>query len=303
MKFTAFGPLPLYISQPFACPVSLHIHSSCVLRQSQNDEDHIEQLWNGITSLISSMRHRKPHVTTEEPALSNGNQHSLVQSRNTQGLFYFLLFFSPPFLYICLCLAVPLCQPLLADPAVNDGPRSGSEPWVDACLCDSCGVLSKTKAAWQAAALRLDQKGLVYWSGPLCSALLRSRVTAVRWVGEICSALPENGNQSDHTDWQFNHHKGKQKRLTQFGNDSFNRFMPDDDLKWNVFPLTFDLLINLATLPFISSLWEQCACSFFPCFPWCYLWNVCLFKEIFICHQTRWRSSLLRDSDLKKKHS
>lgn len=81
-----------------------------------------------------------------------------------------------PFPYFCPYLAGSLSQPPLAGQPVNDGPSSSSEPWVDACLCDSCGVLSKTKAAWQAAALRLDQTGLVYWSAPLCSALLTESV-------------------------------------------------------------------------------------------------------------------------------
>lgn len=79
---------------------------------------------------------------------------------------------------------VSFLQPLLADQPVNDGPHSGSEPWWDACLCDGCGVLSETKGAWQAAALRLDQTGLVYWSSPLCFALFRSRVWLQRKVSE-----------------------------------------------------------------------------------------------------------------------
>lgn len=73
---------------------------------------------------------------------------------------------------------VSFLQPLLADQPVNDGPHR------DACLCDGCGVLSKTKGAWQAAALRLDQTGLVYWSSPLCFALFRSRVWLQREVSE-----------------------------------------------------------------------------------------------------------------------
>lgn len=210
----------LFISTPFACPVSLHIHSSCALRQFHNDEDHIEQLWNGITSQISSMQQRKPHVTTGrrlewESALAR------TIRKFTLACSIFVFFF--PFPYSCPCLAVSLSQPLLAEQPVNDGPSSSSEPWVDACLCDSCGVLSKTKGAWQAAALRLDQTGLVYWSSPLCSVLLRSCV----WlrVGGFCSSRRENGNHSDHTQGGLNHHKGKQKRLTHFEYDFFNHFM------------------------------------------------------------------------------
>lgn len=136
------------------------------------------------------------------------------------------VFLFSPSPYFGLDLAFSFSQLLLAVRPVNDGPHSTSEPWVDACLCDSCGVLSKTKAAWQAAALRLDQTGLVYWSAPLCSALLRSRfVTAVRRVGEIRSSLLENGNHSDHTQGLFCPHKGKLKRLIDFGYDFFNHFM------------------------------------------------------------------------------
>lgn len=85
-------------------------------------------------------------------------------------------FFYSPFLYFLSLPCWFFSHPLLADRPVNDGPHSSSELWVDACLCDSCGVLSKTKGAWQAAAPRLDQTGLVYWSSPLCSGLLRSRL-------------------------------------------------------------------------------------------------------------------------------
>ena len=158
--------------------------------------------------------------------VGNGNQHLLIQSRNSHlpvlfSCFFFFFFF--PFPNFCSCLAVSLSQPLLADQPVNDGPYCSSEPWVDACLCDSCGVPSKTKGAWQAAALRLHQTGLVYWSSPLCSVLLRSCVRLR--VGGFCSALLEIGNYSDHTQGGFNHHKGKQKSLTHFEFYFFNHFL------------------------------------------------------------------------------
>lgn len=59
----------------------------------------------------------------------------------------------------------------LAQQHVNDVPRRSKEQRVDSSLCDDCGVLAKTKATWQAAGLRPDQTGPVYWTFPsLCSS-------------------------------------------------------------------------------------------------------------------------------------
>lgn len=66
---------------------------------------------------------------------------------------------------------------------MNDAPHSSSERWVDGCLCDGCGVLSKTKGTWQAAGLRLDQTGLVYWTSP--SLLCAHQRLCVRLQSEV----------------------------------------------------------------------------------------------------------------------
>lgn len=47
----------------------------------------------------------------------------------------------------------------LAGQHVNDVPHRSREQRVDSSLCDGCGVLSKTKAIWQAAWPRPDQTG------------------------------------------------------------------------------------------------------------------------------------------------
>lgn len=133
-------------------------------------------------SLLRSAARSTENLMFQLGEVCNGNQHLLVEWGNSHLAVLFASF-PFPFPYFCPYLAGSLSQPPLAAQPVNDGPSSSSEPWVDACLCDSCGVLSKTKAAWQAAALRLDQTGLVYWSAPLCSVLLRICVwLRVDWV-------------------------------------------------------------------------------------------------------------------------
>lgn len=68
---------------------------------------------------------------------------------------------------------------ILAQQHVNDAPNRSEEQRVDSSLCDGCGVFSKTKATWQAAGLRLDQTGLVYWTSPSLHSSVAVCETAV----------------------------------------------------------------------------------------------------------------------------
>ncbi|KAK2893697.1 hypothetical protein Q8A73_016181 [Channa argus] len=82
-----------------------------------------------------------------------------------------------------LCLSFFLFLTLLAQQYVNDAPHQSLEQWEDSSLCDGCGVLSKTKGTWQAAELRLDQTGLVYWTS--LSLLCAHQWLCVRLQSEV----------------------------------------------------------------------------------------------------------------------